>query len=147
MRNNFPELNGGNSFPALHDQLHELKAVGTLSLGRWDLASTWTFGSGTPYTAPQGEYSIQLLDGSSFSYINVSAKNGLRLPAYHRLDLSARYRFSLGDCGGDLGISVFNVYDRANVWYRQFELDTTPAIVTDVNYVGRVLNLSVRFNR
>ena len=147
VRNTFPELNGGNSFPALHDQLHELKAVGTLSLGRWDLASTWTFGSGTPYTAPQGEYSVQLLDGSSFSYINVSAKNGLRLPAYHRLDLSARYRFSLGDYGGDLGISVFNAYDRANVWYRQFELDTTPAIVTDVNYVGRVLNLSVRFNR
>ncbi len=146
-RNTFPELNGGSSFPALHDQLHELKTVGTLSLGRWDLASTWTYGSGTPYTAPQGEYSVELLDGNSFSYINVSAKNGLRLPAYHRLDLSARYRFSLGDYGGDLGVSVFNAYDRANVWYRQFELDATPAIVTDVNYVGRVLNLSVRFNR
>ncbi len=146
-RNTFPELNGGSSFPALHDQLHEFKAVGTLSLGRWDLASTWTYGSGTPYTAPQGEYSVELLDGNSFSYINVSAKNGLRLPAYHRLDLSARYRFSLGDYGGDLGVSVFNAYDRANVWYRQFELDATPAIVTDVNYVGRVLNLSVRFNR
>ena len=146
-RNTFPDLNGGNSFPALHDQLHELKTVGTLSLGRWDLASTWTYGSGTPYTAPQGEYSVELLDGSSFSYINISAKNGLRLPAYHRLDLSARYRFSLGDYGGDVGVSVFNAYDRANVWYRQFELDATPAIVTDVNYVGRVLNLSVRFNR
>ena len=146
-RNTFLDLNGGDSFPALHDQLHELKAVGTMSLGRWDLASTWTYGSGTPYTAPQAEYSVELLDGSSFSYINVSAKNGLRLPAYHRLDLSARYRFSLGDYGGDLGISVFNAYDRANVWYRQFELDATPAIVTDVNYVGRVLNLSVRFNR
>ncbi|MCY3610621.1 MAG: TonB-dependent receptor [Gemmatimonadetes bacterium] len=146
-RNTFPELNDGRSFPALHDQLHELKAVGTLSLGRWDLASTWTLGSGTPYTAPQAEYSVELLDGNAFSYINVSAKNGLRLPAYHRLDLSARYRFSLGDYGGDLGISVFNAYDRDNVWYRQFELDATPAIVTDVNYVGRVLNLSVRFNR
>ena len=146
-RNTFPELNGGDPFPALHDQLHELKAVGTLSLGRWDLASTWTYGSGTPYTAPQGEYSVELLDGSAFSYINVSAKNALRLPAYHRLDLSARYRFSAGDYGGDVGISVFNAYDRANVWYRQFELDATPAIVTDVNYVGRVLNLAVRFNR
>ncbi len=146
-RNTFPDLNDGASFPALHDQLHELKAVGTLSLGRWDLASTWTYGSGTPYTAPQGEYSVELLDGSEFSYINVSEKNALRLPAYHRLDLSARYRFSLGDYGGDLGVSVFNAYDQANVWYRQFELDTTPAIVTDVNYVGRVLNFSVRFNR
>ena len=146
-RNSFPDLNDGQSFPALHDQRHELKTVGTLSLGRWDLASTWTFGSGTPYTAPQAEYQIELLDGSVFSYVNVSGKNRLRLPAYHRLDLSARYRFSLGGHTGDLGVSVFNAYDRANVWYRQFELDATPAIVTDVNYVGRVLNLSVRFNR
>ena len=143
----FPDLNDGNSFPALHDQRHEVKTVGTLSLGRWDLASTWTYGSGTPYTAPQAEYQIELLDGSAFSYVNVSGKNQLRLPAYHRLDLSARYRFSLGDYGGDVGMSLFNAYDRANVWYRQFELDATPAIVTDVNYVGRVLNLSVRFNR
>ena len=146
-RNTFPQLNDGHSFPALHDQLHELKAVGTLSLGRWDLASTWTYGSGTPYTAPQAEYSVELLDGNAFGYINVSAKNGLRLPVYHRLDLSARYGFSLGGYGGDVGLSVFNAYDRANVWYRQFALDATPAIVTDVNYVGRVLNLSVRFNR
>ena len=146
-QSSFPDLNDGNSFPALHDQRHELKTVGTLSLGKWDLASTWTYGSGTPYTAPQAEYQIELLDGSAFSYINVSGKNQLRLPAYHRLDLSARYRFSLGDYGGDIGVSLFNAYDRANVWYRQFELDATPAIVTDVNYVGRVLNLAVRFNR
>ena len=146
-RNTFPDLNDGDSFPALHDQRHELKAVGTFSIGRWDWSSTWTYGSGTPYTAPQAEYQIELLDGSAFSYINVSGKNQLRLPAYHRLDLSARYRFSLGEYTGDIGASVFNAYDRANVWYRQFELDTTPAIVTDVNYLGRVLNLSVRFNR
>ena len=146
-RNTFPKLNDGEPFPALHDQLHELKAVGTLSLGPWDLASTWTFGSGTPYTAPQGEYQIELLDGSAFSYINVSGKNHLRLPAYHRLDVSARRRFTLGNYDGEFGVSLFNAYDRANVWYRQFELETTPPIVTDVNYVGRVLNLSVRFNR
>ncbi|MYJ16683.1 MAG: TonB-dependent receptor [Gemmatimonadetes bacterium] len=122
--------------------------------GRWyDVAGT--LGSGVDVDlrvgyalhGSQAEYSVELLDGNSFSFINVSAKNGLRLPAYHRLDLSARYRFSLGDYDGDLGISVFNAYDRPNVWYRQFELDATPAIVTDVNYVGRVLNLSVRFNR
>ena len=77
----------------------------------------------------------------------MSGKNNLRLPAYHRLDLSARYRFSLGRYDGDVGVSLFNAYDRANVWYRQFQLDTTPPVVTDVNYVGRVLNLSVRFNR
>ena len=146
-RNSFPDLNDGVSFPALHDQRHELKTVGTLSLGRWDLSSTWTFGSGTPYTAPQAEYAIELLDGSSFSYINVSEKNSLRLPAYHRMDLSGRYKFDLGGLSGDVGMSVFNLYDRANVWYRQFQLDATPAIVTDVNYLGRVFNLSVRFDR
>jgi hypothetical protein len=141
----FPELNSGEAFPALHDQRHEFKAVSSLSLGRWNLSGTWVFGSGKPYTAPQSEYAIELLDGRQQSYIHVSDKNSLRLPPYHRLDLAAHYRFSLGTWSGDLGFSVFNAYNRTNVWYREFELTETPVLVTDVTYLGVTPNLSVRF--
>ena len=141
----FPELNNGDAFPALHDQRHEFKAVSSLSLGRWNLSGTWVFGSGKPYTAPQSEYAIELLDGRQQSYIHVSDKNSLRLPPYHRLDLATHYRFSLGTWSGDLGFSVFNAYNRTNVWYREFELTETPVLVTDVTYLGVTPNLSVRF--
>jgi len=141
----FPELNNGETFPALHDQRHEFKAISSLSLGRWNFSGTWVFGSGKPYTAPQSEYAIELLDGRQQSYIHVSDKNSLRLPPYHRLDLATHYRFSLGTWSGDVGFSVFNAYNRTNIWYREFELTETPVLVTDVTYLGVTPNLSVRF--
>jgi len=142
----FPELNDGEPFPALHDQTHEFKVVNSMSLGRrWTLSGTWTFATGKPYTAPESEYSIQLLDGRQQGYIHVSDKNALRLPDYHRMDIAAHYRFELGIWMGDLGISVFNLYNRNNVWYREFELNQTPVAITDVTYLGMTPNLSVRF--
>ena len=141
----FPDLNGGEPFPALHDQTHEFKVVNSMSLGKWTLSGTWTFGTGKPYTAPESEYAIELLDGREQGYIHVSDKNALRLPDYHRMDVAAHYRFPLGMWMGDLGISVFNLYDRTNVWYREFELTQTPVAITDVTYLGVTPNISVRF--
>ncbi len=141
----FPDLNNGEPFPALHDQTHEFKAVSSVSLGRWNLSGTWALASGKPYTAPESQYAIELLDGRQQSYIHVSDKNSLRLPAYHRLDLAAHYRFELGTWAGDLGLSVFNAYNRTNVWYREFELTESPILVTDVTFLGITPNLSVRF--
>ena len=55
------------------------------------------------------------------------------------------FRFSLGTWSGDVGFSVFNAYNRTNIWYREFELTETPVLVTDVTYLGVTPNLSVRF--
>lgn len=143
----FPELNDGNPFPALHDQQHEFKTVGMYSAAGWTLSGSWVYGSGKPYTAPESEYGIELIDGSTLGYIHVGEKNALRLPAYHRLDISATRRFDLFGANGNLSLSVFNAYDRPNTWYRQFDLSQTPVVVTDVNYLGRVLNVSFRFTR
>lgn len=143
----FPDLNGGRPFPALHDQQHELKGVGTFSAAGWTLSSSWTYGSGKPYTAPESEYALELLDGTSLGFIHVGEKNVLRLPAYHRLDISATRRFKLWGFRGDLGLSVFNAYDRDNVWYREFDLSQSPVLVTDVNYLGRVVNFTIRFRQ
>ncbi len=142
----FPGLNNGEPFPALQDQTHELKAVGSLNLGRWNLSATWALGSGRPYTAPESEYTIELLDGTQQSYIHVGEKNGLRLPAYHRLDLAAHYRLRIGNVDADFGLSVFNLYNRRNVWYRQFDLSESPVLITDVTYLGRTPNISIRFS-
>ena len=67
-----------------------------LKAGRWDLGATWVYGSGKPYTAPKGIYTIKLLDGTETEYVNVGEKNGPRLAPYHRLDLSATYNLNHG---------------------------------------------------
>ncbi len=141
----FAGLNNGQPFPALHDQPHELKTVGSTRLGRrWNLSATWVFATGKPYTAPESQYSITLLDGTEQSYIHVGEKNSERLPAYHRLDAAVHYRFPIGAANVDLGFSVFNIYNRSNVWYKEFDLTESPFVTTDVTFLGVTPNFSLR---
>lgn len=146
----FADLNNGDPFPALQDQMHELKLVNSFELSpEWMFSFTWTFASGKPYTAPESTYNIDLLDGTKQSYTHVSSKNGSRLPAYHRLDTSLHYRFPVGYEGkatGNIGLSIFNLYNRSNVWYKEYDLSTSPVGVTDYNFLGFTPNLSFRID-
>ncbi|MCX7973800.1 MAG: hypothetical protein N3B16_04785 [Candidatus Aminicenantes bacterium] len=49
-------------------------------------------------------------------------KNSARLPAYHRLDLGATLRFPIDKYQALAGVTLFNVYNRKNVWYKEFEI-------------------------
>ena len=142
----FDGLNDGNPFPALHDQTHEFKVIANWEPHkRWRFSSTWVYGSGKPYTAPESQYQIDLLDGRQFSYISVGPKNGERLPAYHRMDVAAHYLFKLGKFEMDAGFSIFNLYNRTNIWYREFDLQELPMVVNDVTYLGATPNISLNF--
>ena len=143
----FGGLNGNEPFPALHDQPHELKLVGSTRLGRrWNLSATWAIATGKPYTSPESQYTITLLDGSEQSFIHVGGKNAVRLPAYHRLDASVHYRLPVGTSDIDFGLSVFNLYNRTNVWYREFDLTESPYVTTDITFLGLTPNVSARVN-
>ena len=142
----FPELNYGNPFYALHDQTHEFKSVYTRRLGRWDLSGAFIFATGKPYTAPESVYELSLLDGTSYQYIHVSDKNSLRLPAYHRLDLSASYTWKGRKTEQTISLSVFNLYNRKNVWYKEFDIEEDVLTVTDVVLLGTTPNISFRIS-
>ena len=145
--NTFPDLNYGRPFYALQDQTHEFKAVFTRKAGNWDLAATFVFATGKPYTAPVDQYQLTMLDGSVNSFIHVSDKNSLRLPDYHRMDISASYNWKGVVADKTLAFSIFNVYNRKNVWYKEFAIQDNEMAVTNVNYLGFTPNLSftVRF--
>jgi len=143
----FEGLNEGNPFPALHDQTHEFKAVANWEPHpKWRFSSTWVYGSGKPYTAPESQYQIDLLDGRQFSYISVGPKNAERLPAYHRMDVAAHFLFKLGNVDMDAGFSIFNLYNRTNIWYREFDLQELPMVINDVTYLGATPNVSLNFS-
>ena len=141
-RQNYP-VYGASDFYASNDVTHEFKAVGLYKWRRWDFSATWIYASGKPYTAPEGGYQITLLDGTSQDFLNVSAKNSYRLPAYHRFDVAATYNFRLGNAPATFGMSLFNLYNRANVWYKEFEIIDNQVISTDVNYLGITPNLTL----
>jgi ferric enterobactin receptor len=143
---NFPEINNGKDFYANHDQTHEVKAVLTQSVRNWDFSVTWIYATGAPYTAPEGVYELEMLDGEVLTFIHVGDKNAYRLPDYHRMDLSANYNFYIWNARAILGFSVFNVYNHTNIWYKEFEFDSDSGdlIETDVKKLGFTPNLSFK---
>nr|NQU89876.1 TonB-dependent receptor [Bacteroidota bacterium] len=138
----FPELSD-QPFPANHDVSHEFNWVNTYKYKKWVFALTWIFATGKPYTAPSGGYELITPDGTTEDFITIGEKNSLRLPDYHRLDLSATYNFDFGGkMHGSLGASLFNVYNRQNVWYKEFEIIDNYLIETDVNLLSITPNVT-----
>ena len=152
--NYFKDLNGGKPFPSRYDQRHEFKLVNMFNYGKWNWSVIWIYGTGKPYSAPEGSYSISTPDGSSINNVAYSRINNERLPDYHRLDLSATYNFNLGVTKAKVGLSVFNVYNRKNIKYRRYSkvtfdengniLSDDRYIVTDIRLLG--ITPSIFFN-
>ena len=145
IEHNFPELSD-SPYPALHDQTHELKLVNSYQTGRWTFGATWVYSTGKPYTAPVGGYEITLLDGTMEEYVHVGDKNAFRLPAYHRMDLSANYKLYFGNSPVTAGLSIFNLYGRKNIWYKEFEIVEGELLETDVQLLGFTPNFSLTFD-
>ncbi|WP_199121497.1 TonB-dependent receptor [Pedobacter sp. ASV28] len=141
--NNFEAY--GGEFAASHDTRHEFKSVNLYHYGRWSFAATWIFATGKPYTAPLSSYTINDYSGNSHTYLTISNKNALRLPSYHRLDLSATYDLLKIDSRkvGSIGFSVFNAYNRGNVWYQQYTIVNNQVITSNVNYLGLTPNITL----
>ncbi|MEO1263291.1 MAG: TonB-dependent receptor [Bacteroidota bacterium] len=131
------EVFGDEPFPAAHDVTNEVKVVGMYRVGNWSFGGTFIYATGRPYTAPIGAYSVELLDGNTTDHFAVSDKNALRLPDYHRFDVSANYnlnRFAGGKA--TVGLSLFNLYGRKNVWYKEYDVVDGVILETDVNLLG-----------
>ena len=127
------EAFGDEPFFANQDQTHELKIIGSYKVNKWTLGATFIYATGKPFTAPTGYYELTYLDGTTADYFEVSDKNALRLPTYHRFDLSATRDINFGNSKGSLGISFFNVYNRNNVWYKEYEVIEGELLETNVS--------------
>lgn len=133
----FPQLNDDQYFPAGNDQTHELKVIGSYSPGDdWNVSATFIFATGKPYTAPISQYSLVLLDSTTYNYTHVSSENAYRLPDYQRLDVSVSKKFRFESSSLNAGLSVFNLYNHTNISYYQYNLNTQPIVVTAVTGLG-----------
>lgn len=139
------DIFGEESFPAAHDVTHEVKLVGSYKWNNWTFAATFVYATGKPYTSPTGAYEITLLDGSTTDLLSLSEKNEFRFPNYHRLDLSATHDFD-DFFGGkaSVGLSLYNLYNRNNVWYREYDVIEGQVIETDVTLLN--MTPSIFFN-
>jgi ferric enterobactin receptor len=148
-RNHFDQY-GAGYFPASQDVTHEFKIVGLYKYKRWDFSANWIYATGRPYTAPSGAYTITLLDGTTQDFFTVTTKNSLRLPDYHRLDVSATYKLLMGRRDdtkrrelGTVSFSIFNLYNHQNIWYKQYTIESGDIIVTNIRYLGFTPNITL----
>jgi len=79
--------------------------------------------------------------------IELSEKNSIRLPPYHRLDLSATWNFYDNDSTNiNAGVSLFNVYNRRNTWRKEYDVYGDEILTTNVNYLGFTLSFFLNFD-
>ena len=112
-----------------YDRRHNINALATYTAGNsreWEFSARWNFGSGFPFTKTKGIYEFLPFYDVNFDYINSNGELGVyysainegRLPYYHRFDISAKRKFSLGRRSVlEINASITNVYNRQNMFY------------------------------
>ncbi len=120
-REKFDELNAGKIFYPRYDRRHDVSVVLTYEPDdTWTFGATWVYASGQGFTLPIGQYVFNGtgLDESSGIKYNFTERNGYKLPAYHKLDLSASYKFIWTGLKWEAFLNIYNVYNRDNAFAR-----------------------------
>jgi hypothetical protein len=106
-------INDNNWYAAKQDRTHDISLVGIYDLNaKWSFSATWVYNTGNAVTFPSGKYNV---DGQvQFLY---TERNGYRMPAYHRLDISATwYRKKTAKFESSWNFSIYNAYGRENAY-------------------------------
>jgi len=142
-----PGINNGNPYPSTYDRTHDISIVLNHELRKnLSLSANWIFSTGNPVTYPAAKYDIQ---GNTLFYY--SARNANRIPAYHRLDLSATYNFRKNEhkkVKQSLNLSLYNVYARRNaysIYFRQNESNPSVIDATRLSIIGTIIP-SITYN-
>jgi hypothetical protein len=120
-------INDGRWYNATQDHTHNLSVVGIYKLNpKWTFSADWVYYTGAAISYPSGKYQA---DGRVVFYY--AERNGYRMPAYHRLDLSATDQLKKKKhFSQELVFSIYNVYNRLNAYFVNFRQDPDDASQT-----------------
>ncbi|WP_272024050.1 TonB-dependent receptor [Olleya namhaensis] len=106
-------INNGNWYNTAYDKTHDISLTGSYDWNKkWKFNANFLFQTGQPTTYPNGQYTYNGINIPSYSNRNTD-----RLPAYHRMDLSANYTPKLDKTSGWQSywvFSIYNLYNRRN---------------------------------
>ncbi|MFN7043651.1 MAG: TonB-dependent receptor [Flavobacterium sp.] len=114
-------INNGDWYRSAYDKTHNLAITGSYKYNqRWSFGANFTLQSGQPVTYPTGKYVFQGVTVPSYN-----SRNEDRLPAYHRMDVSATLtpkKYENKSFKGEWVFGVYNIYSRynaASITFRQ----------------------------
>ena len=125
-------INNDDWYPNRFDRLHNLSVVNSYELNKkWSFSANFVYSTGTPATFPTNRYEIQ---GIVLPHNVDNSRNNYRIPAYHRLDISATLTPKKNEnrrWKGEWVFSVYNVYSRRNPFAIFFEQNSDDPLVTE----------------
>ncbi|MCB9310259.1 MAG: TonB-dependent receptor [Lewinellaceae bacterium] len=119
----FEAIEGGRWYPAIYDRTHDLSLVANYKpFKKWDFGVVFIYGTGKLFTPVHGFFIVE-------QQINLyyGPRNSARLDDYHRMDISATFTPRAKNTKrykGSWTFSVYNVYNRKNPFFVQFNVDT-----------------------
>jgi len=138
-------INDGKWYNAVQDRTHDISVVGMYKLSpKWMLSANWVYNTGNAVSLPSGKYKE---DGRTVYYY--SERNGYRMPAYHRLDLSATVQLKeKKHFSSELAFGVYNAYNRNNAFiitFRDNKTDPSKTEAVQTTLFGAVPFISYNF--
>lgn len=110
-------------FPSPYDIRHQFNWVHLWKIGAWELSASWKWQSGLPYSEAVDLVQMMSDNGPPTYRLIYDELNEQRLPTQHQMDVSAVYHFhpqSRKNWQGWLGFSLINLYNRRNVYQRDY---------------------------
>lgn len=140
-------INHGAWYSTPHDKLHDLSLTATYSLSKkWTFGGVFTLQTGLPANYPKSKY-----DYFGMIVANYGKRNEYRLPAYHRLDISATYtptRKENARWKTEWVFGAYNLYNRKNansIFFRQNK-DTQRNEAVKLSIFGIVPSVTYNFS-
>ena len=139
-------ISDGKWYNTAYDRTHDFSLTGAYELNeKWSFGTNLVFQTGRPVTYPNGQYTYEDLSIASYS-----DRNSDRLPAYHRLDVSATYRPNRKPNNrwkGEWVLGLYNVYNHKNAASISFgqNVDTGANEATRTAIFGIVPSVTYNF--
>ncbi len=139
-------INNGEWYRSGWDKTHDLSITGQYELSKkWSFGANLIYQTGRPTTYPNGQYTY---NGETIPVYE--SRNSSRLPAFHRMDLSATWTpkpDSKKRWQGEWVFSLYNAYGRKNAASISFAENTDNGLneATQLSIFGRIPAITYNF--
>ena len=141
-----PGINNGDWYNTAYDRTHDFSFTGNYKLNeKWSFGGNFALQTGRPVTYPNGQFQY-----NGLSIPTYAERNSSRLPAYHRLDVSATLtprKNKNRKWKGEWVFSIYNIYNRSNAASISFgqNVDTGVNEATRTSIYGIIPSVSYNF--
>ncbi|MFA4851437.1 MAG: TonB-dependent receptor [Bacteroidales bacterium] len=114
----FPGINQGIEYWAKYDRKHDVSVIVSYEFNdHWTFSAIWVYATGNTMTPPVSRYFMGGQIITEYGHVN-----SFRMPAYHRMDISATYTGKKHKkYESSWNFSIYNVYNRYNPYYIYYD--------------------------